>query len=63
MQVKLKYTKRKFINTIIDDNYDAIKKDEISFINVNEKKKIIKLKKENIINYPNEAQLSRILSS
>ena len=53
----------KFINTIIDDNYDAIKKDEISFINVNEKKKIIKLKKENIINYPNDAQLSRILSS
>ena len=52
----------KFINKIIDDNYDLIKKDEISFINVTEKKKIIKLKKENIINYPTSEQLSKILS-
>jgi TATA-box binding protein (TBP) (component of TFIID and TFIIIB) len=52
----------KFINTIIDDNYAEIKKDELSFINVNEKKKIIKLKKENIVNYPSVEQISKILS-
>ena len=52
----------KFINSVIDDNYEAIKKDEVSFININEKKKIIKLKKENIINYPSVEQLSKLLS-
>jgi TATA-box binding protein (TBP) (component of TFIID and TFIIIB) len=52
----------KFINSIIDDNYYTIKKDEISFINVHEKKKIIKLKKTNIINYPSGEQLSKLLS-
>ena len=33
----------KFINRIIDNNYHAIKRDEVSFLNINEKKKIIKL--------------------
>ena len=53
----------KFINKIIDDNYSVIKKDDISFININEKKKIIKLKKENIVNYPTPEQISKILST
>jgi TATA-box binding protein (TBP) (component of TFIID and TFIIIB) len=52
----------KFINTIIDENYELVKKEEASFININEKKKIIKLKKVNIVNYPNPEQLSKILS-
>ena len=52
----------KFINTIIDENYEAIKKEEASFININEKKKIIKLKKTNIVNYPTPEQLIKIIS-
>jgi len=46
-QIKLAHT---FINKVINDNYDNIKKD--TFINDNDKKKIIKLKKSQIINYP-----------
>jgi TATA-box binding protein (TBP) (component of TFIID and TFIIIB) len=53
----------KFINTIIDENYESIKKEEASFININEKKKIIKLKKSNIVNYPSPEQLIKILST
>jgi len=46
-----------FINGVIDKHYYDIKRDEASFLNINEKKKIIKLKKNNIINYPTEEQL------
>ena len=49
----------KFINGVIDDNYDSIKKEQ-SFLNIDEKKKIIKLKKSNIINYPTEEILSKL---
>ena len=55
-QIKCAHT---FINCVIDDNYEVIKKDE-SFLNIDEKKKIIKLKKNNIINYPSEAQLAKL---
>ena len=45
-------TAHKFINNVINDNYELIKKDISPFVNTNEKKKIIKLKKSQIINYP-----------
>jgi len=45
-------TAHKFINNVINDNYEIIKKDDVDFLNVNEKKKVIKLKKSQIINYP-----------
>jgi TATA-box binding protein (TBP) (component of TFIID and TFIIIB) len=47
----------KFINGVINDNYNSIKKDDVSFLNIPEKKKIIKLKKENIINYPSTERI------
>jgi TATA-box binding protein (TBP) (component of TFIID and TFIIIB) len=49
-----------FINGIIDKHYNDIKRDEVSFLNVNEKKKVIKLKKNNIINFPTEEQLKKL---
>ena len=49
----------KFINGVIDDNYEYIKKEQ-SFLNIDEKKKIIKLKKSNIINYPTEEILAKL---
>tara|TARA_B110001469_G_C9647163_1_gene327719 strand:+ start:1140 stop:2183 length:1044 start_codon:yes stop_codon:yes gene_type:complete len=45
-------TAHKFINNVINDNYEKIKKDDVGFFNTNEKKKVIKLKKSQIINYP-----------
>ena len=48
----------KFINDIINDNYYSIKKDDVSFLNIPEKKKIIKLKKDNIINYPSNETIA-----
>ena len=50
----------KFINRIIDNNYHAIKRDDVSFLNINEKKKTIKLKKNNIINYPKYEKLEQL---
>ena len=50
----------KFINGIINKHYHEIKRDEVLFLNVNEKKKIIKLKKNNISNYPSDEQLKKL---
>ena len=49
-----------FINGVIDKHYHDIKREDVSFLNINEKKKVIKLKKNNIINYPNEEQLKKL---
>ena len=59
-QIKMAHS---FINKVIDDNYSDVKKEEVSFLNLNEKKKVIKLKKADIVNYPNEAQLAKLLHS
>jgi len=48
-----------FINRVINDNYNSIKKDDVTFLNVSEKKKIIKLKKDSIINYPCSKTISK----
>ena len=53
---QIKYA-HKFINGIIDANYNKIKRDDIPFLNLNEKKKVIKLKKSDINNYPTLEQL------
>ena len=50
----------KFINGIIDVNYNKIKRDDIPFLNINEKKKVIKLKKTDIIGYPQLEQLKKL---
>lgn len=50
----------KFINNIIDENYSILKKDDVHFLNKNEKKKIIKLKRCDIINYPTKEQIEKI---
>jgi TATA-box binding protein (TBP) (component of TFIID and TFIIIB) len=50
----------KFINGIIDKHYHDIKRDEVSFLNINEKKKTIKLKKNTISNYPTSEQLKKL---
>ena len=49
-----------FINGVINDNYDILKKDEVSFLNTNEKKKIIKLKRSDILNYPTIEQIKKL---
>ena len=58
-QIKMAHS---FINKVIDDNY-SLKKDEVSFLNLNEKKKVIKLKKPDIINYPNEEQIAKLFTN
>jgi len=49
-----------FINGVIDKHYHDIKREDVSFLNINEKKKVIKLKKNNIVNYPTEEQLRKL---
>ena len=57
-QIKIAHS---FINKVIDDNYSDLKKDEASFLNLNEKKKVIKLKKLDIVNYPSQEQIAKLL--
>ena len=52
-QIKKAHT---FINNVINDNYENIKKDTHAFMNDNEKRKIIKLKRSQIINYPHSLE-------
>ena len=58
-QINIAY---KFINTVINDNYETIKKQE-SFFKINEKKKILKLKKTNILNYPSDESITQYLTN
>ena len=50
----------KFINTVIQNDIGLIKKEPYMLFDTNEKRKIVKLNKCNIINYPTEEQLSKI---
>jgi len=45
-------TAHKFINNVINENYKEVKKEIMPFLNLSDKKKIIKIKKNNIVNYP-----------
>ena len=58
-QINIAY---KYINNIINENYELVKKNEFLALGpINEKKKIIKLNKTNIINYPSKEQLEKYL--
>ena len=57
-QINIAY---KFINNILNDNYELVKKNEILTLGpMNEKKKVIKLNKMNIINYPSKELIGKM---
>lgn len=57
MQIMTAYN---FINGVIENDIDTIRKDTCKLINKNEKKKIVKLNRFNIKNFPGEEQKKEI---
>ena len=61
-QINLSY---KFINKIFADNYELLKKNELNLISndSSNKKKIVKIKRNNILNYPTNEDILKITLS